>query len=113
VKYAAECENWPSNANPVKLRCDAGTQILIIKADFGRDKYSSVCNDYFYDGNCTSVVATTEIFKNLCGGKQNCDVTPSLDIFPDPCFNQEKILKVWYQCIGEGIKYLTDNKIFK
>jgi hypothetical protein len=83
VKYAAESEDWPSNTRPVQLRCDAGTKFLIVKADFGRDKYLSACGDYFYDGNCTSVVATT--------------------VFPDPCYGQPKLLRVWYQCIGDGM----------
>ena len=102
MKYAAECEDWPSNARPVQLRCETGTKLLVLKADFGRDKYSSACGDYFYDGNCTSVVATTEIVRNLCGGLQYCSVTPSNQIFPDPCYGQKKLLRVWYQCIGEG-----------
>ena len=75
---------------------------MIIKADFGRDKYSTACGGYFYDGNCTSLVTTTEILRNLCGNKQTCDVVPTIEIFSDPCPDVGKLLRVWYQCVGDG-----------
>ena len=84
------------------MRCGTGTKIVIVKADFGRDKYSSVCGDYFYDGNCTSREGTEELMTNLCGNKQNCDQFVSTATFPDFCPNEKKILRVWYQCVGDG-----------
>ena len=75
---------------------------MIVKADFGRDKYSSACGDFYYDGNCTSRVNTEEILKNLCSNKQYCDVVATPEVFSDPCPYVSKILRVWYQCVGEG-----------
>jgi hypothetical protein len=95
--YATVCEY-----STIQLRCGTGTKIVIIKADFGRDKYSSVCGEYYYDGNCTSKDDTTQIMKDICGNKQNCDQFVNTDIFPDNCSGHTKILRVWYQCVGDG-----------
>ena len=79
---------------------------MIVKADFGRDRYSIACDNKYYDGNCTSRVSTEAILRNLCGGKQNCTVSPTPQIFGDPCLpNTAKILRAWYQCVGDG-KYV-------
>ena len=75
---------------------------MILKADFGRDKYSTACDDTYYEGNCTTRVQTEEILKNQCNNKQNCDVVVSTNTFPDPCPNVIKLLRVWYQCVGDG-----------
>ena len=42
--------------------------------------------------------------KDLCGNKQNCDQFVNGDIFPDNCNGHTKILRVWYQCVGDGNK---------
>ena len=96
------CEDWPNYVNKVSLTCEAGRKIVIVKADFGRDKYSIACDDKYYDGNCTSRLDTEETLKNLCGNKQTCEVSTSPDNFPDPCPYVTKILRVWYQCVGDG-----------
>ena len=75
---------------------------MIVKADFGRDKYSSVCGEYFYDGNCTSRAETETIMKNLCSNKNSCDVVANTATFPDSCIGEVKVLKVWFQCVGNG-----------
>jgi hypothetical protein len=98
LKYAAVCEY-----STVQLRCPINTKIVIVKADFGRNKYSSVCNDFYYDGNCTSREDTTEKMRNFCGNKQTCDQLVTGDIFTDNCFGVVKLLRVWYQCVGDGI----------
>jgi hypothetical protein len=97
MKYSAVCEG-----STIKLRCDNGTNIVIVKADFGRDKYSSVCGDYYYDGNCTSRIETESILTGLCSNKPTCDVVANGITFPDACSTEKKVLKVWYQCIGTG-----------
>ena len=84
------------------MACDVGTNIVIVKADFGRDKYSSVCGDSYFDGNCTSRVETETILKNLCSNKQTCDVIANAVTFQDNCPDQKKVFKVWYQCVGTG-----------
>ena len=86
----------------MELRCDIGTKIVILKADFGRDKYSTVCDNEYYDGNCTSRVQTEEVLTKLCGNKQNCDIVVNIDTFTDPCPYVTKLLRVWYQCVGDG-----------
>jgi hypothetical protein len=100
LKYSAVCEG-----STIKLRCDAGTNIVIVKADFGRDKYSSVCGEYYYDGNCTSRIETEEILRNLCGNKNTCDVVASTATFQDNCSGEQKILKAWYQCVGSSKRF--------
>ena len=102
MKYAAGCEDVPNYQEKVELRCDSGTKIVIVKADYGRDKYSSVCGDFFYEGNCTARTDTEELLKNLCGNKQNCDVVANPDVFPDSCPGVRKLLRIWYQCVGDG-----------
>ena len=57
----------------------------------------------FYDGNCTSLVSTTEILTNLCGNKGSCDVIPTIETFSDPCPYVPKVIRAWYQCVGDGI----------
>ena len=84
------------------MKCSVGTKIVIVKADFGRNKYSPVCGDYYYDGNCTSTQDTTQIMKNLCGNQQTCRVNINVPTFPDLCYGIIKILRVWYQCVGDG-----------
>ena len=40
--------------------------------------------------------------KNLCGNKQNCDQYVDTPTFPDFCYGHQKILRVWYQCVGDS-----------
>ena len=40
--------------------------------------------------------------KDLCGAKESCDIYVTVPPFPDFCVGQTKILKVWYQCVGDG-----------
>ena len=98
LKYTAVCEYGTA-----QLRCPINTKIVIVKADFGRNKHSSVCNDYFYEGNCTSLEDTTEKMRIYCGNRQTCDQYVDGDIFTDNCFGNTKLLRVWYQCIGDGM----------
>ena len=102
VKYSTACAftNGSSNVNKVVLSCETGKNIVIVKADFGRDKYSIACDDKYYDGNCTSRVDTEQELRRLCGTRQSCEVKASLLV--DPCPGVIKILRVWYQCVGEG-----------
>ena len=103
IKYQAVCENWPNYITPLELNCEANTKIVIIKGDFGRDRYSIACSNTYYDGNCTSSISTTEKLRELCGNKQNCSVKPTPATFGDPCLpGTAKILKAWYQCVGDG-----------
>ena len=102
VKYTAGCENWPNYNEPVKLRCEADAKIIIVKGDFGRDPYSNACGDFLYDDNCTSRIDTEEILRKLCNNKGSCDVIASPENFPDPCPDVQKLLRVWYQCVGDG-----------
>ena len=109
VKYSTACEDWPTYSTTVELKCEANTKILILKADFGRDKYSIACDDKYYNGDCTSSLNTEEVMKNLCGNKQTCEVTPTPDVFGDPCPYVTKLLRVWYQCVGDGKNVLSEN----
>jgi hypothetical protein len=93
-----------------RLSCDSHTNIVIIRSDFGLDKYSDSCGEYF-NVNCTSLANTTEITKNLCENKQICDLGASIEIFPDPCNDKHKLLRVWYQCVGDGIVIMSTLKI--
>ncbi len=87
----------------LRLVCEPGTKIVIVKADFGRDKYSMACDDKYYQGYCTSRDdSVKDILAKQCGNLESCDVKVSTDTFPDPCPNVIKLLRVWYQCIGEG-----------
>ena len=98
VKYYTSCVNSDTSA---KLSCDIKSRIVIVKADFGRDKYSIACDDKYYDGNCTSRVDTEQELRRLCGNRQSCEVTPSLLV--DPCPGVTKIFRAWYQCVGESM----------
>ncbi len=97
------CEDYPNYQNIIKLSCDINSRIVIVKADFGRDKYSIACDDKYYDGNCTSRIETEETLRTLCGNKQTCEFAPNPDLFPDSCPRVTKIFRVWYQCVGQGI----------
>ena len=87
----------------MKLVCTGNTKIVVIKAIYGRDKYSSACGDYFYDGDCTARKPIEDKLKSLCSDKQTCDVYVGSSNFQDPCPPDiRKLLKVWYQCVGDG-----------
>jgi hypothetical protein len=103
VKYASGCESWVANVSEkVTLKCEQNTTILIIKADFGRDKYSLACDDKYHNGTCTNRdESVINILRQQCGNKQTCDVLVDVNTFPDPCPNVIKLLRVWYQCVGE------------
>ena len=101
VKYSTACENTGTS---VQLRCEANTKILVNKAEYGRDEFTTACGDFLHDTSCFSDV--TEIVKNQCGNMQNCDIKASNGVFPDPCVGYTKLLRVWYQCVGDGIFYL-------
>ena len=90
--------------NKVQLKCEAGTRIVILKADFGRDKYSIACDSEYHSSSlCTNRVDTEAILKDTCGNQQNCNISVNTDNFPDPCPNVIKLLRVWYQCVGVGL----------
>ena len=98
LKYAAQCES-----TTMKLSCLAEDKIVIVKALYGRDKYSAACGDYFFEGNCTSQTDVEQKLKALCSNKATCDILVNSDNLQDPCPpNVAKILKVWYQCVGDG-----------
>jgi hypothetical protein len=97
LKYATVCQN-----STIQLRCEINSKIVIVKSDFGRDKYSASCGNINYEGDCSSRVNTEELMKTLCGNKQNCDQFVSTPMFPDLCPIETKILRVWYQCVGDG-----------
>lgn len=92
VKYASGCEqNWVAGSlsglnDNVTLSCPQNLSIAIIKADFGRDSYSSTCDDkYHYGDDCESRASTTDKTRDLCQGKSNCYLTVSVEQFADPC----------------------------
>ena len=98
VKYAVQCES-----TTMKLSCPTDSKIVIVKGIYGRDKYSSACGDYFFEGNCTSRVDVEQKLKSLCNNQQTCSIYVGSANFQDPCPPDiAKILKVWYQCIGNG-----------
>ena len=112
MKYAAGCES-SDVSETVKLVCDPLTKIVVLKADFGRDKYSMACDDKYYSGTCTSRdESVKDLIKNLCGGKENCDLTANVNTFPDPCPYVIKLLRVWYQCVGEGISLIKKLNLY-
>jgi hypothetical protein len=48
--------------------------------------------------------------RNLCSYKNSCDVLANSVTFPDNCSGEQKILKVWYQCVGTGkFTYILTN----
>ncbi len=54
---------------------------------------------------------TTEKMINLCGNKQTCDQLVTSDIFTDKFFGIVKLLRVWYQCVGDGILVVSFKRI--
>jgi hypothetical protein len=91
----------------MNLICPMNTKIVIVKAIYGRDKYSSACGDFFFDGDCTARKPIEDTLKNLCSNKQTCSINVGSGNFQDPCPpGIKKLLKVWYQCVGDGLLYI-------
>jgi hypothetical protein len=88
----------------ISLNCDPKTKVVIIKATYGREKYSATCDTSYYDGTCEADSEyVKDILNDLCLNNQTCSISVDLDKFNDPCPNVTKSLKIWYQCIGEGM----------
>jgi hypothetical protein len=91
----------------MRLICPTATKIVIVKAIYGRDKYSSSCGDFFYDGDCTERNKTEAKLRSLCSNNQNCSIYVGSANFQDPCpLDIKKLLKVWYQCVGDGMCFI-------
>lgn len=64
------------------------------------------CDDKYFSGFCSSRDEVKDILTTQCGNKQTCDVEVSTDVFPDPCPTVIKLLRVWYQCVGDGMSII-------
>ena len=92
------------------MRCSVNTKIVIVKADFGRDQYSIACGDFLYEDNC--FVEVTKIVNDVCGNKKDCDIIPSAQVLQNTCDGNTQLLRVWYQCVGDGNNQLFFKKEF-
>jgi hypothetical protein len=103
VKYASGCEEFYINDKmnrTIELSCDNNEEIVIIKGDFGRVKYSKTCDDNFYTGeDCSSEEETTSMLRTECDNKVSCSLEANIVEWPDKCIGVRKQLRVWYQCI--------------
>lgn len=86
----------------MNIRCDRGSVIDVIRANYGRQS-TSECNP---EGN--SPILTTncasensfEIVNAKCDNQQRCSIEATNNIFGDPCQGTFKYLDVEYQCIS-------------
>lgn len=86
----------------MNIKCDRGSVIDIIRANYGR-KTRRTCNT---DGsspilttNCASE-NSFEIVNAKCNNQRHCSIEATNGIFGDPCEGTFKYLDVEYQCIS-------------
>ena len=93
----------------VKLSCDIGVPIKIIKANYGRTD-SAVCNG---KPNCgkESLFKNTDCISNqvsnlakLCDGIESCTIKVSSAQLGNPCKDTYKYLDIDYSC-GKNLTY--------
>jgi len=75
----------------LKLQCDGGKKIEIIKAEYGADYH------------CKSSIFSYLEVRERCDGKSQCSYPAGNNRFGDPCHGRKKQLSVWYKCINPGI----------
>lgn len=81
------------------MKCENGTQINLIRANYGRFSITQ-CNENArldLSTDCMSPI-TFRIMKERCQDKQECNVTATSSIFGDKCPKTRKYLEVHFQC---------------
>ena len=107
VKRVSGCER-----DRVKLRCEGGKRIEIVKATYGRlvaDRCTTVMTRkkglvdirerFLENTSCSSATATSTVGKR-CDGKKRCNVGINNRILGDPCVGTFKYSDIDYKCQG-------------
>lgn len=95
------CETEVANRT-TSFSCSAGTQIVIDKAIWGREKNQFCCptkqERNCLSDNCSDSFDATELMTGKCGGKSTCTWDKSELALTDPCPNTFKYMTVNYRC---------------
>ena len=105
-KTAYACEG-----NQLKLSCDVGLKINLIRANFGRFSIS-ICNDHGnldWSVNCMSR-RSFRVMQEACANRRSCTMPASSGYFGDPCPGTSKYLEAHYQCLPESYLKFADSK---
>lgn len=92
----------------LRLECEEGTKINLIRANFGRFSIS-ICNtqgNLEWSVNCMSR-RSFRVIQEMCGNRSDCTLSASSVYFGDPCPGVHKYLEVHYQCLPESLKTST------
>ena len=85
----------------VKLWCEEGTVISVIRANYGRIS-SSVCADtgrhQTWSTRCIQPRTLREVTSRCSSGDSQCSLQVSSQVFGDPCPDTPKYLEVVYTC---------------
>lgn len=95
--------NWACEGNTLKLECEEGQLIHLVRANYGRFSLS-ICNDGGQTDlsvNCMSYKSFL-IMQDRCSQNSNCSVVVTSKMFGDPCPGTSKYLEVQYHCVAAG-----------
>ncbi|XP_074537091.1 L-rhamnose-binding lectin SML-like [Halichoeres trimaculatus] len=91
------------------LYCDAGQEIVVYGADFGR-RDQTTCSYMKEASQVADVYCSnpTTLVADRCNGKRSCMVLASSSVFGDSCSGITKYLEVAYQCVCKWLKQCAD-----
>ncbi|TRY70743.1 hypothetical protein TCAL_12813, partial [Tigriopus californicus] len=95
------------------IKCDEGTQINVVRANFGRFS-GSICNEFGANAehasdwsvNCLEP-RSLRVVNERCHRQAECEITVTSALFGDPCPGTYKYLEVHYTC--QAVRPQTDD----
>ncbi|CAG5079087.1 Oidioi.mRNA.OKI2018_I69.PAR.g9163.t1.cds [Oikopleura dioica] len=111
-QIAHSCEWAYQGENNRLIRCERGETLRITNAWYGREN-NQICNVQRGTGRLYNAVGTcksdaTQVIKDRCNGRRQCNLSFSNGFVGDPCYGTTKYLEVTWQCAAPVVAPAID-----